>query len=173
MLRIQLELAPQLGNDSPQIFALTCSPHTPDTPQHLPVPEIGAAMLDQILEQVVLPRRELDLFATPPNTPLLKIDSQVTFAKQDFGTNQAARGVAQGHTDSRAKLIETKGLRHVVIGADIENLDLLHFVIRAGNRDDLDARPGPHVLADFQAADTWKLEVQQDDVWWPSVDDRK
>jgi hypothetical protein len=67
--------------------------------------------------------------------------------------------------DAGEELVNAERLSHIIIGAEIEFLDLAGLVSAAGQHDDRDGRLAfPHLADDFEPVDSGQAEVQHDEV---------
>src|ERR1700758_625594 len=87
-----------------------------------------AGMHDQMTQQVEFLRRQLHLMAAPSDMAADQIDREVARDK-DRKLALCLEGVAQRRAQSRHQLGHTKGLADIVVGAEIEGLDLRALVV--------------------------------------------
>ena len=94
-----------------------------------------AGMLNQEAQQLIFLRRELHLLAAALDDPAHEIDRQVA-KLEDRPLALHLELMPERRADACQQLLHAEGLGHVVVGAQIERLDLGNFVAAAREHDD-------------------------------------
>jgi hypothetical protein len=109
-------------------------------------------------------RLERERHAVPEDTTAGQIDGEV--AERD--RRQALGGhllePAEERPDAGGELAQAEGLRHVVVGAELQPDDLVDLRALRGQHDDRDARFLAHDPADLDAAELRQHQVEHDEV---------
>src|SRR5437868_5476884 len=90
---------------------------------------------DQEAQDVVFPRREPKLLAAHGDQPAHEIDGEIA-AAEDRPLALLLQAVAQRRAHPGMELVDAEGLGQIVVGAEVEGLDLAALVGAAGEHDD-------------------------------------
>ncbi len=122
--RVGLELAAQLVGIDAQVVGLAAVGRAPDRAQQVLLEHEVAGLAAQCLEQAPLGGGQPDLLAVHRRTTLGEVEGEVVGAHGgDPGTEVAA--AAHGGAHPGEQLLDAEGLGHVVVGAEVEGLDLV------------------------------------------------
>src|SRR6266851_1268880 len=121
---------------------------------------------DQIVQQVELFGRELDLLAADPEAAVGGIELDFAAAQASVSGRLGVEShAAQLGRDAGNELPWAEGFHHVVVGADAQSADAIGFFGARGQQDDRDSDVRlPELLADFQAVHSREHDVEDDDV---------
>src|SRR5579884_3885721 len=123
---IGLDLLTQITDVKSHVMIFFAILPTPDAHEERLVSEDPTWVRDEVIEQSVLGRRELDLCPISIDFAPSKIDDQV-LVDLDLGLGQRSRhfGSAHDRLDTAEQLPLAKWLRNVVVGAEAKAADLV------------------------------------------------
>src|SRR3954447_605438 len=121
-------------------------------------------MVEQLPEEVELLRRELDLLVADARFAATGIDHEVAVLDDGaLALRSIGRGAAQDRAHSRDELARVEGLRHVVVGADLEPDDLVDVLVTRREHQHRHVARLPDALADLDAVDVGQHQIQDDE----------
>src|SRR5690242_13699928 len=120
-------------------------------------------VLEEVSQQVILGRRQLQLVAAPRDYAAVQIDFRVREVKDLV---RVRRSTAQQRPDPCQQLARAEGLDYVIVGADLEQQYLIHLIAHRAQHDDrrLDLRRSK-LLADIHATHAGQAQINQHQVW--------
>src|SRR5262249_5681000 len=108
----------------------------PELPKQLVAVNDGTAAFSQIEQEIELAPGQVNLPTTVAGAQLFEVDREpVERELRDLET-----GAPQHRTDARPKLIELERLGDVVVGSQLQRLNLVDGLIARGKHDDRDLR---------------------------------
>src|SRR5262245_12767185 len=131
--RIGLDLLPQLPDVHPQI--LSVGQIVPQLAEQKLVGEHLAGVLHQNAQKLVLLGRQFHVLVTHLDDTSHQIDGQIAHS-EDWALAVSLQLVAQRRAHPGEKLIHAKRLGDVIIGAEVERLNLAGLVTAAGQHHD-------------------------------------
>jgi hypothetical protein len=134
----------------------------PDRIQNDVAFEDAVRVLKEERQQVVFGWREFERFALAGDHAPFEIDFGIGKTDGNVGIR---RGTAEDSVDAREKFARTEGFDDIVVGADFEEKDFVHFLADGAEDDQwsLDAG-GAELLADLNAAHAGEAEVDEDQI---------
>ena len=138
---------------------------TPDLCQQRSVAEDVARVADEVVEQLVLGRRQIEALAAEPRLLLREVDLEIARLERWRATRRRGHletpqhGLHAGH---QLKVVERLG--HVIVGPELKALDLVHRVVAGGQHQHRDVRERPDLAEDLEAVDAGEPDVEQHDV---------
>src|SRR6476661_488919 len=105
----------------------------PDVLQDVGLAHHLAGVPHQVLQQPVLPRRELDRRVAAVNAASTRVEPEVSGGQDD---RPLGRPSAYERTQPRHQHRERERLRQVVVGAEVERVDLVEVTVLRGEHDD-------------------------------------
>src|SRR5579875_3043579 len=161
-LRFDLDLLPQRADIDAQILDVGFS--APDFAQNEAMSQYLAGMRNKQTQDVVLARREFHLLSADGHDSPHEIDRQIAAAK-DRLLALLLKPMALGGANSGKQLVDPEWLGDVVVGAEVERLDLRAFGLAARQNDDRQCFAGlPHLPDDIQSLHVGQAEIEDDDV---------
>lgn len=122
------------------------------------VGEHPTGMLRKLRQNRIFLWREVHILPGPTNAPRKEIDFE--FVDLHDRLSVACRTLAQGTAKAGENLVSVEGLRHIIVGAEIESGDL--FLRRLTSRDDEQGRSGLHDKRnEFEAFSIGQSKVEQ------------
>ena len=143
---IGLQLLAQVADEDAQVLHVLRVGRAPDGGQQLAVGEHPAAAFHQLGQEVVLAWRQLHRLARARHQSLHEVDLEL--ARVITGSApRPGEAVARGDAQAGQQLADAEGLLHIVVGAQVQRVDLLGLRV-AGRQDDDRSRvegsaPGP------------------------------
>src|SRR4051794_24173205 len=166
--RVVLELAPQVLHVLPQVVGLLDVRRPPHLLQQLALAHEPAGVAEQQVEQLPLGRRQVHGVPGPVrgaalgDRPAGQVDGPP--AQHDRLT-RLLRAEAPAHRpDPGEQLLDAERLRHVVVGAGVQGVDLRRAVHPAGEDDDRHRRPAAQRADHVDAVHVRQAEVEDDEV---------
>src|SRR4051794_831720 len=123
-LRLGFEFSAQASDIRPQVIRLITVLSAPHRLQDLPVCQELASVAGQIREHLVLFLRQRNVSSFESRTPRREVDLQVLAAVGRKRGLCRRVSTSQGGAQAGQQLLYTEWLGEVVIGAEIERLDL-------------------------------------------------
>src|SRR5687768_3230435 len=119
----------------------------------------------QDAKQVPFDRGEVYDLAVAADRALRKVDSYAVSFHAAFAVGSSCHAcTAELGANPRLKLDCAERLRHVVVGAKVEELGLLHVGMPGGQHDDWRRGPSADVAAHIRSGDVRKSEIEYDKV---------
>lgn len=162
MRRVVFDLFTEMRDVNSEIVGLRTGLGTPDIHQELAVGEDLAAMNHEQTKQGIFGRSQFDFRATSSHDPGGQIDFQVSEGEQ--GVGRLTLGMAHGGTQPREQLACAEGLGHIIIGARIERVDFIVFVVSDCEHDHRNTAPFPEPFEDLEAIHIRQTQIEQDNV---------
>jgi hypothetical protein len=132
----------------------------PDRPQELFPVHDAVRALREVLEELEIAVRQVDIACVVPRPHLREVDRDVSKLQLiDVGT-----GSSQHRADACQQLLELERLGDVVVGAEREAADLVGLLPHRGQKDDRRAGALPPAGADVEPALAGKRHVEQDEI---------
>ena len=112
----------------------TSASGAPDGAQNEFVRQHLAGVRDQKAQQIVFPRRQLNLFVAHGDDPAHEIHGKIA-ALEERLLALLLQPVTKRCADAREQFVDPERLRDIVVGAKVEGLTLPGFVRAAGKHD--------------------------------------
>src|SRR5206468_3187096 len=113
--------------------------------------------------------RQVDLPVADTDIPPLEVDDKISAHDARLGPGRRARDVPQRDTDAREELIDAERLRHVIVGAEVESVDLVVLAAARGEHDDWRAGELADATDDLESVAVRQVQVEHDEVGLPSL----
>ena len=138
--RVFLDLLAQVVDVQPDVVRLVAVLVAPDLRQQLIVRNCPARVLDQVVEQAVLGRAQLDPLAVDDHLAAVEIYAQAVVDLEDRlrGRGRRHLGAAQHRLDPAGKLTRSERLGDVVVRAQFQPVDLVVLLAFGGQHDHRD-----------------------------------
>ena len=136
----------------------------PDALEQLIARQHDPAVVQQLPQQVELLRRKPDLLVDHVHLSLSCVDRQV--AMPDLVRLALAalrRGAPENALHAGHELTRVEGLRHVVVGADLEPDDLVDVLVARREHEDRDVRRLADAAAELDAVAVGQVQVENDE----------
>src|SRR6185437_7066800 len=153
--------------------AAACECRCADIARRSPYPHLAqnefvrqylAGMRDQQAQEIVFLRRELHLLLAHGDDASDQVDGEIAGPEDRF-LALLLQAMADRRANARQQLLHAERLRDVVIGSEVESLDLAGLVGPARQHDDGEGRAlFPHLTDDRQAIGARQAEVEDHDV---------
>src|SRR6185503_8471490 len=131
---VWLELLSKRSQQDPQMLRLIDCVWSPNCFEDGAMRKHPAGALSHEHQQVELLRSQADRFGAATDLVTLPIDREIA-ANDDIVSVGRRLAAPESHPQARKQLIRAKWLRHVVIGAGVERLDLLRLGSPCGQHD--------------------------------------
>jgi hypothetical protein len=135
----------------------------PDALEQLVARQHEALVVEQLPEEVELLGRELDLLLADPHLAPAGVDREVA-VRQHLRLELLAlgRGAPEDRLHPGDELARVEGLRHVVVGADLQPDDLVDVLVPGREHQDRHVRRLPEAAADLDPVQIGEHEVEDD-----------
>ncbi len=123
-----------------------------------------ARVAGKVVEKGVLGGREADLLAADAHHAAGIVDAQVARLEHLTDGGELALIAAEDGADAGQELQVAERLGDVVVGAHLQAAHLVHLSGAGGKHDDGNVGKAPDLLAQLEAIDIGKHDVEQDEV---------
>ena len=149
-------------------------PFAPHAVEELATGQGEASVLGEMVEQVELAGGERNRFATEGRFSPGRVDDELPPEVDRLGSLRRCGtvGSAKDRFHPSHELARREGLRHIVVGAELEAEHTIDFVVAGREKDDRHVAVGPNGSTHVEAIElTGEADVEQDQSWPPLGDD--
>jgi len=150
-----------MAEENAQVVGLASGVRTPDGGEELLVRDDASGVAGEDAEQGILGSGEGDMRSPHRNMPFGEVNTKRPGLKDRF---IEGLGAAKEDAEAGEEFAAIEGLRHVVIRAQVEALDLILAAVEDGEDEDGGVTPLAEAGKDEEAVDVRKSEVEDNRV---------
>src|SRR5580704_12775228 len=159
---IRFELLPDPAHQDPEVLGLRLVLGSPHGMEQLTLRYQPARIPDEDRDDAPLFRSEVNVGPVAGGPLLDEVDGELL--EFDRRCLWARNGPSQHGPQPRQQFVHPEWFGHVVVGSDIQSLDLADTLMAGGQDDDRHRAPSPDASDHIDAVDSGKAQVEEDHI---------